>query len=173
MRLKNRLALVIVLFLSTFVGCYSLLLLLEVPERANVETDGALPWVISLLPGHVDTSLRGAAAQRQALATLVHGFDGIRHVRVVLRAPHGALLARASPPPQPAPPPRGARGGGGGGGGGGGCFARARTLAGQAGPVLAGREAGGAESRDTQERHGRQACVRLLRGDAGRQRRTH
>src|SRR6218665_1193117 len=95
---KNRLALVIVLFLSTFVGCYSLLLLLEVPERANVETDGALPWVISLLPGHVDTSLHGAAAQRQALATLVHGFDGIRHVRVVLRAPDGALLARASSP---------------------------------------------------------------------------
>jgi len=103
MRLKNRLALVIVLFLSTFVGCYSLLLLLEVPERANVETDGALPWVISLLPGHVDTSLHGAAAQRQALATLVHGFDGIRHVRVVLRAPDGALLARASSPAKPAP----------------------------------------------------------------------
>src|SRR6218665_2232916 len=143
MRLKNRLALVIVLFLSTFVGCYSLLLLLEVPERANVETDGALPWVISLLPGHVDTSLHGAAAQRQALATLVHGFDRIPHLPLV----------------RPPPPRR--------------CFPPAPILACQAGPVLAGREAGGAESRDTQERHGRQACVRLLRGDAGRQRRTH
>src|SRR6218665_1506760 len=119
MRLKNRLALVIVLFLSTFVGCYSLLLLLEVPERANVETDGALPWVIRLLPGHVDTSLRGAAAQRQALATLVHGFDGIRHVRVVLRGPDGGLLARASSPGKPGPSWLGARafqrGRGGGG----------------------------------------------------------
>src|SRR6218665_1769831 len=101
MRLKNCRAVGIGLFRSTFAGFCSRWLLLEVPDRANVERDGALAWVISLLPGHVDTSLHGAAAQRQALATLVHGFDGIRHVRVVLRAPDGALLARASSPAKP------------------------------------------------------------------------
>src|SRR6218665_3240991 len=99
MRLKNRLALVIVLFLSTFVGCYSLLLLLEVPERANVETDRALPWVITLLPGRGDF---GAGC------------------RVDPPCPGRAAGSRR-------------------------CFARARILACQAGAVLAGREAGGAE----------------------------
>lgn len=103
MRLKNRLALVVVLFLSAFVGCYSLLLFLEVPLRAGAETNGAMPWVLRLLPGHADAELHGQAAQRQALVALVQGLEGIRHVRVVLRAPGGDWLAGTAPPAQPLP----------------------------------------------------------------------
>ncbi|HSI58483.1 MAG TPA: HAMP domain-containing protein [Ideonella sp.] len=92
MRLKNRLALVVVLFMSAFVACYSLLLLVEVPERADAETAGSLPWVLSLLPDRVDSSPRGEGEPLQRLVELVHGLDKIRHVWVALRTPDGALV---------------------------------------------------------------------------------
>lgn len=103
MKLKNRLGLVVALFMSAFVVSYSLLTLLEVPERANAETEGAMPWVISLLPDHVDESLTPGEPQLRPLAGLVEGLREIRHIHVALRAPDGRLLAATPLEDRPVP----------------------------------------------------------------------
>ncbi|MEF7613430.1 HAMP domain-containing protein [Aquincola sp. MAHUQ-54] len=95
MRLKTRLALVVVLFMSAFVVCHSLLQLLGVAERADAENDGALPWVLTLLPDRSPPVARDEAEALERLVHLVRGIDGIRHVRIELHAADGRLLAQA------------------------------------------------------------------------------
>jgi two-component system, NarL family, sensor histidine kinase UhpB len=103
MRLKNRLALAVVLFMSAFVACYSALLLKEVPERADAETAGALPWVLSLLPEQVGVEVRDDGVWLQQLANLVRGLDSIRHVKVALYLPGGELVAGTPSRPKEVP----------------------------------------------------------------------
>ena len=93
LRLKSRLALVVVLFMAAFVACYSALLWTEVPERVDAETQGSLPWVLSLLPGGVDVRLPSDSARLVQLVALVKELEGIRHVRISLHAPDGQILA--------------------------------------------------------------------------------
>lgn len=93
MKLRTRLALVIVLFISAFVACFTLMMLLEVPDRAEAETRGALPLLVDLLPGQVDSSARGVGVAIERLAHQVRGMHSLRHVSVVLHAPDGQVLA--------------------------------------------------------------------------------
>lgn len=103
MRLKTRLALIAALSLSALALCYGLLLLLTLPARANAAAQRNLPALLSLLPGQVDSALPDAAAQQQALVALLQRIDGLRDVRVLLRAPDGTLLASAPAAQAPAP----------------------------------------------------------------------
>ena len=103
MRLKIRLALVATLFVSVFVVCYSVLLLLEVPERADAETGGALPWVVNLLPRSSEVSGLSDEARLAQLTALVQGLDKIRHVRVALYLPGGRLVESTPSTPRVVP----------------------------------------------------------------------
>jgi two-component system sensor histidine kinase UhpB len=94
-RLKTRLALVVVLFMTAFVVCHSLLQLLGVAERADAENDGALPWVLTLLPDRSPPAARTEGEALEQLVHLVRGIDSIRHVRIELHAASGQLLAVA------------------------------------------------------------------------------
>lgn len=95
MRLKSRLALIAVLLMSAFIVLHSLLQLRSVAERAEVENDGALPWLMTLLPDRAPPDARSEPEVLDALTELVHRIEGIRHVRVALHAADGRLLAVA------------------------------------------------------------------------------
>lgn len=103
MRLRYRLALVVVLFMTTFLAGFSLMLLREVPDRADAETEAAVQWVWSLLPERVDASARGPDAALEDLVRLVRGLEKIRHVTVALHRPDGERLALAPLRPQAVP----------------------------------------------------------------------
>jgi two-component system sensor histidine kinase UhpB len=100
MTLKARLAWIVVLLMSALVVSYSLVLLGEMRERADAETEAALPWIVELLPSHLDAMAHGEAGSLEPLVHLVRGLERIRHVSVQLHTPDGRLLARA--PSRPA-----------------------------------------------------------------------
>ncbi len=94
MTLRTRLALVVALFISAFIAGYTLLMLVEVPERANAETRGALPWITDLLPSQVDTSMAGGTGGAlERLARQVRSMHTLRHAQVFLKTPDGQVLA--------------------------------------------------------------------------------
>ncbi|MBS0448305.1 MAG: hypothetical protein JSR59_20455 [Proteobacteria bacterium] len=101
MSLKFRLALVVMLLMAALVASYSLLLFGEMRERADTETQGALPWVVALLPTQVGPGTP-ADAERELVA-LMQRLQGIRHVRVTLYDPASRVLARAPLAPEHVP----------------------------------------------------------------------
>lgn len=95
MRLKTRLALIAVLLMSAFIVLHSLLQLRSVAERAEAENDGALPWLMTLLPDRAPPGARSEDEVLQELTRLVQRIEGIRHVRVALHDADGRQLAVA------------------------------------------------------------------------------
>jgi len=106
MTLRTRLALVVALFISAFIAGCTLLMLVEVPERANAETRGALPWITDLLPNQVDTSVAGGTGGAlERLARQVRSMHTLRHAQVILKTPDGEVVSVT--PRRPSELPRG------------------------------------------------------------------
>ena len=94
MKLRTRLALAVVLFMSAFIAIYTLQMLISVPGRANAETRGALPWITDLLPSQADTSVAGGTgAALERLARQIRSMHTLRHAQIFLKTPDGEILA--------------------------------------------------------------------------------
>lgn len=103
MTLKTRLALVVGLLMAALVVFYSLTMLAEVGERADAETEAAMPWTLALLPDRIERR-EGAdpaaqpeeeARELRRLVGLMESLSRVRHVRITLRDARGQLLAVA------------------------------------------------------------------------------
>lgn len=94
MKLRTRLALAVVLFMSAFIAIYTLQMLIAVPGRANAETRGALPWITDLLPSQVDASMPGSTgAALERMARQLRSMQTLRHAQIFLKTPDGETLA--------------------------------------------------------------------------------